>query len=127
MAHAHNLPKTEQKPEFTDYTVAGTDEGRHSATLLRINYEAQQTYTRTGRSLRRMCRKTAADCSQVRRGYPTKREPDPERIRNKGVPHSKFLKRFKIIERLVGTGFGDFVWVAKVYVLHATRGWKLYA
>lgn len=125
MAHAHNLPKSEQKPYFTDYTVAGTDQGRIHAAIKRAIYAQGRSYIRTTRSLKRMCRHTAIEprvASQQlsRGGFPIKRERDEDIPSKRGVAHSKFLKQFKLVYNRAEDA-------CKIYVLHATRGWKFYA
>ncbi len=113
------------------FVVAGTTEGRHNATLLAADYDAKRAYIRTTRSLRRMCRSTALEprnITTLRRGYPKKRERNEDIPSHKGVPHSNFLKRFKLVDRITfSKAAGDIVYSTKVWVLHATRGWKLYA
>ncbi len=64
---------------------------------------------------------------KVRAGLPKRRERDASLPSKRGVPHSKFLKRFKIVDHNTRTILGDIVYGARVWVLHATRGWKLYA
>lgn len=132
MAHADNIANSFTKPEFTDYTMAGVTE---MSLAMRDEYEASIAYIRTGRSLRRFCRKTdvrhTAQAAK-RCGYPKRRERDPERQSKRGVPHSKFLNQFKIVDRITfertkENFLGEFVHKAKIYVLHATRGWKFYA
>ncbi len=121
-----------QATEFTDYTIAGTDAGRYNAVMARNIYVHERREIQQ-RQLDRLDNRLW-DTRQkphpikVRAGFPTKREPDPERIRNKGVPHSKFLERFKIVDRICySNALGEFVNLAKIWVLHATRGWKVYA
>jgi len=126
--HFHNPPKI----GLTDYTVAVTPDGEVKASILRATYEQERAYIRTTRSLRRMCRKTALETGPsaqqaTRGGFPTKRVKDDDIPSHRGVPHSNFLKRFKIVDRATCTAFGDIVYSAKVLVLHATRGWKVYA
>lgn len=131
MAHANPMfQKTEAKPEFTDYKVAITPDGEVNALVLRALYEADRAYIRTGRSLRKIARGFRdKDPIAIRRGYPKKRQRDEDIPSKRGVPHSNFLKQFKIVEKAVRTSscFDDVVYTAKIYVLHATRGWKFYA
>ncbi len=131
MANRNNGIKSVKKPEFTDYTVAGGEEGWFNAAACRAEYEEERAYIRTGRSLRRMCRSTAQEprnITTLRCGYPTKRERDEDIPSHRGVPHSNFLKRFKIVDRIAySTAAGNLIYSAKVWVLHATRGWKVYA
>lgn len=124
----HNNP---QAAEFTDYTVASTPQGIVNATLLRNAYWSRRDYIRTTRSLRRMCRATAVEPrvtaqAAKRCGYPKKRERDEDTPSHRSVPYSNFLRRYKVIDRIT-SGIGGFIYSTKVYVLHATRGWKLYA
>lgn len=127
MAHANTI-KSEPKPYFTDYTVAGTDEGRYNAARLRESNQQAEDYIRTGRSLRRMCRKSMAarnNQHQARGGFPKDREIDYSLPSKKG--QLKALNRFKVVSKLISTGEESMVYVTKIFQLHATRGWKLYA
>jgi len=49
-------------------------------------------------------------------GYPTKRIPNPERPRKKGVPYHNDMPRYSYRR------FGE---VLRLYQLHATKGWRL--
>ena len=116
--HHHN-PK---KPEFADYTLAGD---QSKALALRETYEVDRAYIRTTRSLRRMCKETCTDPrvsnqTKIRNGYPRDREGtrDHNAPSKRSVPFVNHLHRFKLVE------VADAI---KVYVLHATRGWKRYA
>lgn len=121
--HHHN-PKAS---DFTNYTVAGTDEGRAKAADLRLAYAAKRADIELQRHLRQVSiMDDPMDCSQVRRGYPKRRQRNEDIPTHRGVPHSNFLKRFKIVDRITYQ-LGEFHHSAKIYVLHATRGWKHYA
>ncbi len=135
MANRNNGIKSVAKPEFTDYTVAGTPQGIVHAAISRAVYQQERDYIGASRSVKRMCRKNAVDClirntaqSAIRNGFPTKRERDEDIPSHRGVPYSNFLKRFKIVDRIAySEALGEFVHSAKIWVLHATRGWKIYA
>lgn len=126
----NGYPQVKRETGLTDYTVAGTVEGRHSAALLRIAYEAKVEYHRTCRSMRLDGRfwdtRLRPHPVKLRRGYPTKRERNEDIPSKRNVPHSNFLNRFKIVEKTIHQ-MGKLVHTAKVYVLHTTRGWKFYA
>lgn len=126
MANPNNWKQhSEQKAAFTDYTVAGTDEGRAKAADLRLAYMAQRADIELQRHLRQASiMDDPTDCSQVRRGYPKKRQRDEDIPSKRGVPHSKFLNQFKLVEHLLQVPPYH---VVKIFVLHATRGWKAFA
>ncbi len=130
MANRNNGIKSVAKPEFTDYTVVGTTEGRGNATLLAIHYKRQQQIIAASRAIRLDNRfwdtRQKPHPIKVRAGFPTKRERDEDTPSHRAWPHSNFLKQFKIVDRITYVA-GDFVHSAKVWVLHATRGWKVYA
>jgi len=122
MANRNGCPKTFKKPEFTDYTLASTKEGEVNAGISRLVYNAGREYIIARRQLRLDGRfwdtRLKPHPVKVRGGYPVKREADPERIRKRGQSYANHLYRFKLVE--VANAI-------KVYVLHATRGWKRYA
>lgn len=117
--HHHN-PK---QAEFTDYTLASTEEGLLCSDMSRIIYEAEREIIANRRMERLDGRfwdtRQKPHPVQVRSGYPTKRDPDPERIRKKGQPFAYFTDCYKLVETLSG--------VFHVFQLHATRGWKRFA
>lgn len=128
----NGYPITKIKPQFTDYTIANTDRGKLAATALKITHTQIVKHNAERRAARLDNRfwdtRLKPHPVKVRCGYPTKRERDEDISSKRGVPHSKFLKRFKIVDRVTfSNALGAFVYSAKIYVLHATRGWKLYA
>lgn len=125
-AHKHN-PKA---PEFTDFTVAGTKTGQVNAAILKACHRLSVSSNAVRRATRLDNRfwdtRQNPHPVQIRAGYPTKRIPNPERIKKRGVPNSGFLKQFKIVGK-VSYVLGEAIYTAKIYVLHATRGWKFFA
>lgn len=129
MANPNNWKQhSEQKAEFTDYTVAGTDEGRAKAADLRLAYMAQREAIAKRRAERLDNRfwdtRQKPHPIKVRAGYPKKRQRDEDIPSKRGVPHSKFLNQFKLVEHLLQVPPYH---VVKIFVLHATRGWKAFA
>ncbi len=128
MANRNNGIKSVAKPEFTDYTVAGTDAGRYNAAKLRSAYETRRSLIALGRVMKLTTMNCRTEGDDVRCGFPTKRERDEDIPSHRGVPHSNFLKRFKLVDRITfSKAAGNIVYSTKIWVLHATRGWKLYA
>ena len=119
MANRNGCPKTFKKPEFTDYTLAGD---QLKSADMRSAYEAQREAIINRRRERLDKRfwetRLTPHPVKIRGNYPVKREADPERIRKRGQSYANHLYRFKLVE--VANAI-------KVYVLHATRGWKRYA
>ena len=50
----------------------------------------------------------------IRKGYPTKRVPNHERLRKRGVAFANLLPRFRMTR-------------GRIWQLHATKGWRLFA
>ena len=96
---------------ITNFTMAGDP---YKALACRLAYE----YERRQIAMRRFFRTATCRCvakkENVRKGYPTKRERDDNIPSHRGVAFSNFTNQFKTV--------GD-----KIFVLHATRGWKHYA
>ena len=115
-AQHHNPPK----PEFTSYK-------RHQETEMSLALRKSDEARRHNIALRRQLRILAiidnpehiGHQAKPRGGYPTKRFVDPERIKKRGVPGSHFTNCFKLMEQASGA--------FKVMILHATRGWKVFA
>lgn len=121
------IPASIQKPEFTDYTLAGTPQGEVDAMVCRAFYEWKRDDIYKARSLRRAARRfepVAHNQAQSRGGFPTKRERNPELSSKRR--ESKALDRFKLVDRITHV-LGEFVYSTKVFQLHATRGWKVCA
>ena len=112
----HNPPK----PKFTSYKLAGTE--TECVTEMRECYALSRQFIADRRAIRLDNRfwdtRQKPHPIKIRAGYPTKRFVDPERMKKKGVAFVNHLYRFKLEE------VGDRV---RVWILHATRGWKLYA
>lgn len=125
MAHAHNLPKSEQKPEFTDYLSAGYTV---RSLAMRECYDAKQLQIFNDRLLRLDNRfwdtRLKPHPVKIRSGFPTKRDIDYSLPSKKGQP--KALNQFKVVNKIVYV-LGEVVHRIKIFQLHATRGWKAYA
>jgi len=110
------VPKSIKKAEFTDYTLADTVGGTIRAAVLRENYEREQMQIGIHRQLGILASidnpEHIGHQAQPRGGYPHRRYINPDLPSKRGA--SKLLHRFKMIG-------------GKIYMLHATRGWKAYA
>lgn len=130
MASRNGGPKSVPKPYFTDYTMAGGEDGELRGNTLKLAHMAQRKYVEMRRAFRnsatgRMITNNDNE-PQARGGMPTKRVIDYSLPSKRGQP--KALEQFKIVGKLVSTGIlNDVVWVTKIHQLHATRGWKVYA
>ncbi len=125
------VPKSVKKPEFTDYTMAPETE---MSLAMRKSYEASRHNIALRRNLKTLaaidnpetCRRVRAIPFRV--GYPTKRKRDEDIPSHRGAPHSNFLERYKLIDRIAYSEvLGEYIYSVKVMVLHATRGWKVFA
>jgi hypothetical protein len=119
MANRNAGIKSVKKPEFTDYTMAPPTEG---SLALRKSFEAE----RHNIALRRSINATRPkEEPSARGGYPTKRERDDNIPSHRKVPFSGFTKRFKHMITFI-TEMGGRRRTTKTFILHATRGWKVY-
>lgn len=123
MARANTI-KSKAKPEFADYTIAGTPEGQINAMALRGAYKAERDEIKARRMNRLDNRfwdtRIKPHLVKIRANLPKRRKINDDIPSHRGVPHSNFLKRFKFTYNRAED-------ICKIYVLHATRGWKLYA
>ena len=113
MANKNNGPMTFMKPKLS-FEMASTPTGLVNAGILRIEYEHEQFQIGERRKQRLADRLATPRTVKVRCGYPKRRVTDDDIPSNRGVPMSHFTRCFKRM--------GD-----KIMVLHATRGWKVYA
>lgn len=124
MASNNAGPKSVAKPYFTDYTIAGMCE---RSAELRAAYDQERRLINLQRSLKVMSTRTIHAQSLPRGGFPCVADRQVKRLATpskRKMPHSGFLKRFKSITKL--NNLPPYVRV-KIWVLHATRGWKVYA
>lgn len=126
MASKNAGPKSTPKPYFTDYTIAGMCE---RSAELRAAYAAERAAI-DQRRIVRLCagmdNAINSNQAQPRGGFPKRRVQAENHFSERGVPHHKFTDRYKMVDRITFE-LGEFVHKSKIYILHATRGWKLFA
>jgi hypothetical protein len=115
--------KSSPKPYFNTFNIAGTEQGTAEASVSKALYELNRQAIANNRQTR--LHTAINDCEHInaqskpRAGYPTKRVPDPARIRKRSIPFANLLNRYKLdvadTDELL------------VHQLHATRGWRKYA
>ena len=123
MASKNSGPKSNPKPYFSTFNIAGTEQGMAEASVSKALYELNRQAIANSRQTR--LHTAINDCEHInaqskpRAGYPTPRTPDSARLRKKGVPFANLLNRYD--QEITDTG------EIKINQLHATRGWRKYA